>query len=73
MVVEKGKELGNVKGDSAGWQISDPSSVNKMSENNTCISHGFELETAKLTVMNEIVGDHMKLESITNNLFDEFI
>ena len=71
-MVEGGEKLGNIKGNSTGWQISDPSSTNKIGESNICISYRFELETAKLTVVNEIVRDHMKLESITDDFFDEF-
>jgi len=71
-VVEGGEELRDVEGEDASQQISNPSSANKMGESDTCISCGFELETAKLTVMNEIIGDHVKLESITDDFFDEF-
>jgi len=72
MVVEGGEELRYVKGEGASQQISDPSSVNKMGESDTHISHGFELETTKLTVINEIIGDHVKLEFVTDDFFDEF-
>ena len=72
MVVEGEEELGNVKGDGAGQQISNPSSANKIGESNICISREFKLETTKLIVVNEIVGDHMKLKSITDDFFDEF-
>ena len=46
--------------------------MNKIGESNICISYGFELETTKLTVVNEIVGGHMKLDSIADDFFDEF-
>jgi len=42
MVVEGGEELRDVKGKGASRQISDPSSVNKIGESGTHISHGFE-------------------------------
>jgi len=61
MVIKRKEELGNVEGKSTGWQILDPSSINKMSESDTHISYRFKLETTKLTVVNEIIGDHMKL------------
>ena len=64
--------MGNVKGKSTGQQILDPSSTNKMSESDTHISHRFELKTAKLTVVNEIIGDYMKLYSIADGFFNEF-
>ena len=71
-MVKGGEELRDVEGKGASQQISDPTSINKMDKSDTCISCGFELETAKLTVMNEIIGDHMKLESITDDFFNEF-
>jgi len=61
VVIKRREELGNVEGKSTDQQILDPSSMNKVSESNIYISHGFELETTKLTVVSEIIGDHMKL------------
>ena len=71
-MVEEREELGNVKGKSAGQQILDLSHINKMGENNTYISCGFKLEAAKLTMINEVVRDHMKLDSIADGFFNEF-
>jgi len=72
MVVEGREKLGNVKGKSAGRQILDLIHTNKMGECNTHISCGFELETTKLTVVNDIISNHMKLDSVADDFFDEF-
>ena len=72
MVVEGKEELGNVKGESADQQILNLSYMNKMGESDTRISCRFKLEATKLTVMNEVVRDHMKLDSITNGFSNEF-
>jgi len=72
VVVKEREELGNVKGESTGWQILDPFHMNKMGESDTYISCGFKLEATKLTVMNEVVRDHMKLDSIADGFFNVF-
>jgi len=72
VVVEGREKLGNVEGKSAGRQIFDPTHTNEMDEYDTHISCGFELEATKLTVVNDIVSDHMKLDSVADDFFDEF-
>ena len=71
-VVKEREKLGNVEGKSAGRQIFDLTHTNEMGECDTYISHEFELEATKLTMVNEIVSDYMKLDSVTNDFFDEF-
>ena len=71
-MVEGREKLGNVKDKSAGRQILDLTYMNEMGKCNTHISCGFELETAKLTVVNRIISNHMKLDSVTDNFFNEF-
>jgi len=71
-VVEGREKLGNVKGKSAGRQILDPTHTNEMDECNAYISCGFELKAAKLTVVNEIVSNHMRLDSVADDFFNEF-
>jgi len=64
--------LGNIKSKGASQQIFNPHHVNKVSQCYACISHGLELESSKLALMNEVVGDHLKLKPITNDFFDLF-
>jgi len=42
-----------------------------MSQYYACISCGLGLETSKLALMNEVVGDHLKLEPPANDFFDQ--
>ena len=46
--------------------------MNEVSQCDTSVRSGFELETTKLTLVDEVVRNHMKLKSITNNFFDKF-
>ena len=71
-MVKKGKELRNVKDESASCHILDPSHANEMGQSNTHICCGFEFKTAKLTMVYEIVNNHMKLDSVTDDFFDKF-
>ena len=71
-MVEGREKLGNVKDKSAGRQILDLTHMNEIGKCNTYISCGFELEAVKLTVVNEIISNHMKLDSVTDNFFNEF-
>ena len=46
--------------------------MNEVSEHYACIKDGFELETTKLALMDEVVRSCMELKSITDNFFDKF-
>jgi len=72
-MIERGEELDNVKGKGASQQILDPPHVNEMSQCYACVSHGLRLETSKLALMNEVVGDHLKLEPLANDFFDQLV
>jgi len=45
MMAEWGGKLWNIKGQNAGWQVSDPSCVDKVGESDTSIWGGLEFET----------------------------
>jgi len=70
IIVEQGEKLGNIKSKGASWQIFDPPYVNKVSQYYACISCGLILESTKLALMDEVVGDCLKLEPIANYFFD---
>ena len=69
-MVKRGEELGNIKSKGASQQIFDPSYVNEVSQCYACVSHRLGLESPKLALMDEVVGDCLKLEPIANDFFD---
>ena len=71
IMIEWGEELGNIKSKGTSWQILDLPHTNKMSQCYACISCGLGLEISKLALMNEVVGDHLELEPLANDFFDQ--
>ena len=71
MMIEWREELGNIKSKGASCQILDPPHANEISQCYVCISHRFRLETSKLVLINEVVRDHLELEPLTNDFFDQ--
>ena len=72
-MVQRWEELRNIESQDAYRNISNLSHTNEVDECNAHIRSGFELETTKLALLNEVVRDHVELKSITDNFFDEFI
>jgi len=46
--------------------------MNKVYQSDASIRSGFELETIKLALIDEVVRNHIKLKSITNNFLTSF-
>ena len=60
-MVEGGEKLGNIKGQSASWQVSDLLYIDKVDKCDTSIRGGLEFETIQLTLMDEVVWNRVKL------------
>ena len=73
VMVKKRKELGYVEYKGASWKVFDPTWANDVCQHYACIYCRLELETSKLTSMDEIIGYCMKLESVTNDFFNKFV
>ena len=72
LVIQKGKELSNMKCQSTHGEVFNLPWSNNVSKCNPCI-HGRSLfETSKLTRMNKAVGNHMELKTFSNHFFKEF-
>jgi len=62
--------LGNIKSKGASQQIFDPPHANEVSQCYACISYELGFEFSKLALIDEVVGECLKLESIANDFFD---
>ena len=71
-MIKRGEKLGDIKSKSAYRKVFNPSHVDEMGKSDSSIQSGFKLKFTKLALMNEVVRHHTKLESITNEFFNEF-
>jgi len=62
--------LGDIKSKDASQRIFDPPHMNEVSQHYAYISCGLGLEFSKLALMNEVIGEHLKLEPIANDFFN---
>ena len=69
-MVKQREKLCYVKCQRTGQHVFDPLRTNKVSEYNSGICGGLELETSQLTLVDKVVRDDMELKPITNNFFD---
>jgi len=60
-VIEKGKELGNIKCYNTGMALSEPPCINEVSKVYSCISSRSLSDASQLIRVHKAVGCHMKL------------
>ena len=66
------EKLCYVKSQGACHNISDPLYTNEVSESDSSISCWSMFETIQLTLVNEVVQDHIKLKLFTDNFLNKF-
>ena len=60
-MVERGKELGNIKCHDAGMALSEPLCTNNVGQIYSCIGGGSLSDTLQLIRVQEAIGCHIKL------------
>ena len=72
LMVERRKELGNIKHYDASIALFEPLCINNVGQIYSCISDRSLSDTPQLIRIQKAVGYHMKLQSVADNFLNQF-
>ena len=71
LVIERGKELGNIKCYDTGMALSEPPCTNNMGKVYSHVDGGSLSDASQLIRVQEAIGCHMKLQSVADNFLNQ--
>ena len=71
-MIERGKKLGNVKGNNTGMTLFGPTCMNNMGKVGACASSRALSDAAKLVRVQKTICWHMELKVVADDLFNKF-